>query len=44
MKKLAETSLTQPDPPKLEHVLMDTHPTVLERIALTRAWEARASD
>lgn len=43
MKRLATTSLTRPDPPELEHLLLDTHPTILDRIALTRAWEARNS-
>jgi STE24 endopeptidase len=41
MKKLATTSLTRPDPPRIEHVLLDSHPTILERIALTKAWELR---
>lgn len=41
MKRLATTSLTRPDPPAIEHLLLDTHPTILQRIALTKAWEAR---
>ena len=41
MKRLATTSLTRPDPPEIEHLLLDTHPTILQRIALTKAWEAR---
>lgn len=41
MKRLATTSLTRPDPPALEHLLLDAHPTILDRIAMTKAWEAR---
>jgi STE24 endopeptidase len=39
MKLLAVTSKSRPDPPKLEHLFEDGHPTIMERIALTKAWE-----
>jgi STE24 endopeptidase len=41
MKLLAITSKSRPDPPALEHLFEDGHPTILERIALTKAWEER---
>jgi STE24 endopeptidase len=36
-RRFARTNLTDPDPPWLLHVLLDTHPTLLERIATARA-------
>jgi STE24 endopeptidase len=41
MRLLAVTAKSRPDPPKLEHLFEDGHPTLLERIALTKAWEER---
>jgi STE24 endopeptidase len=41
MKLLAVTAKSRPDPPALEHIFEDGHPTILERIALTKAWEER---
>jgi STE24 endopeptidase len=41
MRLLATTSKSRPDPPALEHLFEDGHPTILERIAMTKAWEAR---
>ncbi len=32
-RRFARTSLTDPDPPLLLHLLLDTHPTLVERIA-----------
>ena len=37
----AKTSLGNPDPPTWAHVLLDSHPTLAQRIAMTKAWEAR---
>ena len=34
----SHTGLTDPDPPRWSRVLLSTHPTLLERIAMTRAW------
>jgi STE24 endopeptidase len=36
-RRLARTSLSDPDPPLLLHLLLDTHPTLVERIATARA-------
>jgi STE24 endopeptidase len=36
-RKLAEASLSQPDPPRWARLLLGTHPTPLERIAMSRA-------
>lgn len=35
------TTLQQPDPPTWSYLLHDTHPSVMERIALAEAWRAR---
>jgi STE24 endopeptidase len=43
MRLLATTSKSRPDPPAFEHLFEDTHPTIMERIALTKAWEQRAA-
>jgi STE24 endopeptidase len=40
---LATTSLNDPDPPAWSYVLYADHPTITQRIALTKAWEAHAS-
>ena len=39
MRLLAVTAKARPDPPAAEHLFEDGHPTILERIALTKAWE-----
>lgn len=41
MRLLAITAKSRPDPPAAEHLFEDGHPTILERIALTKAWEER---
>jgi STE24 endopeptidase len=41
MRLLAITAKARPDPPAAEHLFEDGHPTILERIALTKAWEER---
>jgi STE24 endopeptidase len=41
LRLLATTSLTRPDPPALEQLYFDNHPSILDRIALTKAWEER---
>jgi STE24 endopeptidase len=41
MRLLAVTAKARPDPPAVEHLFEDSHPTILERIALTKAWEER---
>lgn len=36
-RRFARTSLTDPNPPRRLHLLFDTHPTLVERIATARA-------
>ncbi len=38
-RRLATTSLADPDPPGWAQLLDGDHPTILRRIAMTRAWE-----
>lgn len=40
-RDLATTSLTDPDPPAWSYVLNDDHPTLMQRIAMADAWQAR---
>jgi STE24 endopeptidase len=40
---LATASLTEPRPPTWAYVMFDNHPTIMQRIAMVRAWEARDS-
>jgi STE24 endopeptidase len=37
----ARVDLEQPDPPRWSQLLLDDHPTLLERIAMAQAWAAR---
>jgi STE24 endopeptidase len=41
MTRLATVNLADPDPNPVEHVLIGTHPSAVQRIAMARAW-ARA--
>ena len=41
LRRFVRTSLADPDPPRLLHVLLATHPTVVERIATARAVVSR---
>ena len=40
-RSFTRIDLAQPDPPAWSYVVLDDHPTVLQRIAMTRAWQAR---
>ena len=40
-RKLATTSLANPDPPAWSYVLYADHPTIVQRIAMVDAWQAR---
>jgi STE24 endopeptidase len=40
-KKFTVYDLVQPSPPGWSYVWLDNHPTVVQRIAMARAWEAR---
>jgi STE24 endopeptidase len=41
MEKLAEQNLVDPDPPRLIHLLLHSHPSVAERIAMARGAAGR---
>lgn len=41
LRRLATTSEQSPDPPAWTAVLYGTHPTIMQRIAMTYAWEER---
>ncbi len=41
-ENLATTSLANPDPPALSYVLLDDHPTIVQRIAMVDAWQERS--
>lgn len=40
-RRFAPTALSQPDPGLFRYVLFEDHPTLMQRIALVRAWRAR---
>jgi STE24 endopeptidase len=42
-RDLATTSLANPNPPAWSYVLFDDHPTIVERIAMVDAWQARSA-
>ena len=37
----SDTSLANPDPPGWAHVLLDSHPTLAQRVAMAEAWKQR---
>jgi STE24 endopeptidase len=39
--KFAPVDLEEPRPPTWDYVLFENHPTVIQRIAMTRAWASR---
>jgi STE24 endopeptidase len=40
-KKFSKTSLQQPDPPAWSYVFFETHPTLMQRIAMAEAWKKK---
>ena len=42
MQSFTRTSFADPDPPTWAYLLLETHPTIMQRIALANAWERRA--
>ena len=40
-EKFQETSLAQPNPPTWDYLFIETHPTLMQRIAMTEAWKDR---
>ena len=41
-RSFTRVDLAEPDPPWWDYVLLENHPTVIQRIAMTKAWERRA--
>jgi STE24 endopeptidase len=37
----SDTSLANPDPPGWAHLLLDSHPTLAQRVAMAEAWQQR---
>ena len=40
-RSFARTSLEEPSPPLLDYVWLENHPTLMQRIAMAKAWAAR---
>ncbi|MGN6429245.1 MAG: M48 family metalloprotease [Gaiellaceae bacterium] len=40
-RSFTKVDLAQPSPPVWSYVFFDDHPTVMQRLAMTRAWQAR---
>ena len=40
-RHFSTVALAEPDPPTWSYILFDDHPTVMQRIGMTRAWAAR---
>ena len=40
-QSFARTSLEEPSPPLLDYLWLENHPTLMQRIAMARAWRAR---
>jgi STE24 endopeptidase len=38
-RRIAVRNISDPDPPRLLHLLFDTHPTTLERLGIGEAWK-----
>jgi STE24 endopeptidase len=43
-QQFADTSLEQPNPPTWSYLFFDTHPTLMQRIAMAEAWRKRQQD
>jgi len=41
-QEFAKTSIEQPNPPSWAYVYFETHPTLMQRIAMTEAWKTRS--
>ena len=39
-RRIAIRNISDPDPPRLYHLLFSTHPTTIERIGIGEAWRA----
>ena len=43
-REFSETSLGDPSPPTWAYVLLQTHPTLAQRVAMAEAWAARQAE
>ena len=41
MRHFGTNDLSDPNPPTWAYVLFDNHPTLMQRIAMAKAWQAR---
>jgi STE24 endopeptidase len=40
-RQFVPTTLSEPDPPTWDYLLLENHPTIMQRIAMIRAWQRR---
>ena len=40
-RQFVPTTLSSPNPPFWDYVMLETHPTIVQRLAMVRAWRAR---
>jgi len=40
-RRFVPTTLSEPNPSSFEYVLLENHPTIMQRIAMARAWRSR---
>ncbi len=40
-KRFVPTTLSQPSPPTWDYVMLENHPTIMQRIAMVQAWRSR---
>jgi STE24 endopeptidase len=43
-ERFQRTSLSEPNPPTWAYVLLDTHPTLAQRLAMVEAWKRRHTE
>ena len=41
-KEFTTADLAEPNPPTWDYLFLETHPTVMQRIAMAKAWQARS--
>jgi Zn-dependent protease with chaperone function len=42
-ERFSETSLAEPNPPTWSYIFFETHPTLMQRIAMAEAWKTRVN-
>jgi STE24 endopeptidase len=40
-RQFVPTTLSQPDPPTWDYVMLENHPTIIQRLAMAEAWRRR---